>query len=188
MIYTGHGFMEEDMAEILLTKEQIEQRVRELGQEITRDYAGREVIMICVLKGACVFYTDLARATPIHMKMDFMAISSYGDAQKTSGIVSIKKDIDSSITGKDIIIVEDIMDSGLTLSYMTRLLATRQPASLRVCCLLDKPERRECAITPDYCGFTIPNKFVVGYGLDYKGYYRNLPYVGVLSPRVYEAQ
>ena len=131
MIYTGHGFMEEDMAEILLTKEQIEQRVRELGQEIARDYAGREVIMICVLKGACVFYTDLARATPIHMKMDFMAISSYGDAQKTSGIVSIKKDIDSSITGKDIIIVEDIMDSGLTLSYMTRLLATRQPASLR---------------------------------------------------------
>ena len=177
MIYTGHGFMEEDMAEILLTKEQIEQRVRELGQEIARDYAGREVIMICVLKGACVFYTDLARATPIHMKMDFMAISSYGDAQKTSGIVSIKKDIDSSITGKDIIIVEDIMDSGLTLSYMTRLLATRQPASLRA-----------CAITPDYCGFTIPNKFVVGYGLDYKGYYRNLPYVGVLSPRVYEAQ
>ena len=185
MIYTGHGFMEEDMAEILLTKEQIEQRVRELGQEIARDYAGREGIMICVLKGACVFYTDLARATPIHMKMDFMAISSYGDAQKTSGIVSIKKDIDSSITGKDIIIVEDIMDSGLTLSYMTRLLATRQ---LRVCCLLDKPERRECGITPDYCGFTIPNKFVVGYGLDYKGYYRNLPYVGVLSPRVYEAQ
>ena len=103
MIYTGHGFMEEDMAEILLTKEQIEQRVRELGQEIARDYAGREVIMICVLKGACVFYTDLARATPIHMKMDFMAISSYGDAQKTSGIVSIKKDIDSSITGKDMI-------------------------------------------------------------------------------------
>ena len=179
MIYTGHGFMEEDMAEILLTKEQIEQRVRELGQEIARDYAGREVIMICVLKGACVFYTDLARATPIHMKMDFMAISSYGDAQKTSGIVSIKKDIDSSITGKDIIIVEDIMDSGLTLSYMTRLLATRQPASLRVCCLLDKPERRECAISPDYVGFVIPNEFVIGYGLDYMGHFRNLPYVGV---------
>ena len=186
MIYTGHGFMEEDMAEILLTKEQIEQRVRELGQEIARDYAGREVIMICVLKGACVFYTDLARATPIHMKMDFMAISSYGDAQKTSGIVSIKKDIDSSITGKDIIIVEDIMDSGLTLSYMTRLLATRQPASLRVCCLLDKPSRRECDITPDYTGFIIPNEFVLGYGLDFNNFYRNLPYVGVLKPEYYE--
>ena len=186
MIYTGHGFMEEDMAEILLTKEQIEQRVRELGQEIARDYAGREVIMICVLKGACVFYTDLARATPIHMKMDFMAISSYGDAQKTSGIVSIKKDIDSSITGKDIIIVEDIMDSGLTLSYMTRLLATRQPASLRVCCLLDKPSRRECDITPDYTGFVIPNEFVLGYGLDFNNFYRNLPYVGVLKPEYYE--
>ena len=126
----------------------------------------------------------------IHLKMDFMSISSYGDAQKTSGIVRINKDMDSSITNKHVIIAEDIMDSGLTLSYLTRLLSERKPASLRVCALLDKPERRECEITPDYCGFTIPNKFVVGYGLDYKGYYRNLPYVGVpfVSPSLQRQQ
>lgn len=182
----GEEFMNQDMAEVLITKEEIAARVKEMGEQISKDYAGKEVVMICVLKGACVFFTDLARAMSIHMKMDFMAISSYGDSRKTSGIVRITKDIDSSITGKHVLIAEDIMDSGLTLSYMTRLLSSRQPASLKVCCLLDKPERRECEITPDYCGFIIPNKFVVGYGLDYCGYYRNLPYVGVLSPRVYE--
>ena len=184
----GTEFMNKDIAEVLITEEQIRQRVKELGEQISREYAGKEVILLCVLKGACVFFTDLARAMTVHLKMDFMSISSYGDAQKTSGIVRINKDMDSSITGKHVIIAEDIMDSGLTLSYLTRLLSDRQPASLRVCALLDKPERRECEITPDYCGFTIPNKFVVGYGLDYKGYYRNLPYVGVLSPRVYEEQ
>ena len=176
----GTEFMNKDIAEVLITEEQIRQRVKELGEQISREYAGKEVVLLCVLKGACVFFTDL--------KMDFMSISSYGDAQKTSGIVRINKDMDSSITGKHVIIAEDIMDSGLTLSYLTRLLSERQPASLRVCALLDKPERRECEITPDYCGFTIPNKFVVGYGLDYKGYYRNLPYVGVLDPKVYEQQ
>ncbi len=166
----GTEFMNKDIAEVLITEEQIRQRVKELGEQISREYAGKEVVLLC------------------HLKMDFMSISSYGDAQKTSGIVRINKDMDSSITGKHVIIAEDIMDSGLTLSYLTRLLSERQPASLRVCALLDKPERRECEITPDYCGFTIPNKFVVGYGLDYKGYYRNLPYVGVLDPKVYEQQ
>lgn len=178
----GDEFMNQNIAEVLVDEETIARRVKELGEEISKDYAGKDVIFIAILKGACVFFTDLARAVKIHMKMDFMSISSYGDAQKTSGIVSIKKDIDCSITGKHVIVVEDIMDSGLTLSYLTRLLAARDPASLRVCCLLDKPERRECEITPDYVGFTIPNKFVVGYGLDYEGYYRNLPYVGVISP------
>lgn len=177
--------MAEDLQEILLTKEQIQARVEELGQQIAKDYEGKDVIVICVLKGACVFFTDLLRAIPMQLQMDFMAISSYGNAQKTSGIVSIKKDTDSSITGKDVLIVEDIMDSGLTLNYMINMLETRKPNSIRTCCLLDKPERRECDITPDYCGFSIPNKFVVGYGLDYCGYYRNLPYVGVLSPKVY---
>ena len=163
--------MEQDIEEILLDKETIDKRVQELGAQLTQDYAGKEVVMIGILKGAIV--------------MDFMGISSYGDAQKTSGIVRITKDIDSSITGKHVIIAEDIMDSGLTLSHLIRLLHERKPKSIRVCCLLDKPSRRECNLTPDYCGFTIPNKFVVGYGLDYQGQYRNLPYVGVLKPEVY---
>lgn len=178
----GEEYMNQNIAEVLIDEETIRRRVQELGEEISKDYAGKEVVFVCILRGACVFFTDLARAVKVHMKMDFMSISSYGDAQKTSGIVSIKKDIDFSITGKHVIIVEDIMDSGLTLSYLTRLLAAREPASLRICCLLDKPERRECEISPDYIGFTIPNKFVVGYGLDYENLYRNLPYVGVLSP------
>lgn len=182
----GTEFMNKDIAEVLVSEEQIRRRVKELGEQISREYAGKEVVLLCVLKGACVFFTDLARALTIPLKMDFMSISSYGDEQKTSGIVRINKDMDGSITNKHVIIAEDIMDSGLTLSYLTRLLSDRQPASIRVCALLDKPERRECEITPDYCGFTIPNKFVVGYGLDYMGYYRNLPYVGVLSPSVYE--
>ena len=184
----GKAFMAQDIEEVLLSEEQIKKRVQELGDQISKDYDGQEIIVLCVLKGASIFFADLIRAITVHAKMDFMAISSYGDAQKTSGIVRINKDMDSSITGKHVIIAEDIMDSGLTLSYLTRLLNERQPASLRVCALLDKPERRECEITPDYCGFTIPNKFVVGYGLDYKGYYRNLPYVGVLDPKVYEQQ
>lgn len=178
----GKEFMDQNIAEVLVDEESICRRVHELGEEISKDYAGKELVFVCILRGACIFFTDLAREVKVHMKMDFMSISSYGDAQKTSGIVSIKKDIDTSITGKHVVIVEDIMDSGLTLSYLTRLLAAREPASLRICCLLDKPERRECEITPDYVGFTIPNKFVVGYGLDYENYYRNLPYVGVLSP------
>lgn len=177
--------MEQDIEEILLDRETIDKRVQELGAQLTQDYAGKEVVMIGILKGAIVFYADLARAMDVYMKMDFMGISSYGDAQKTSGIVRITKDIDSSITGKHVIIAEDIMDSGLTLSHLIRLLHERKPKSIRVCCLLDKPSRRECNLTPDYCGFTIPNKFVVGYGLDYQGQYRNLPYVGVLKPEVY---
>lgn len=177
--------MEQDIAEVLLDEETIRARIKELGAQLTRDYEGKEVVVICILKGAVVFFSDLVRAMDVHMKMDFMGISSYGDAQKTSGIVRITKDIDSSITGKHVIIAEDIMDSGLTLSHLLRLLKERQPSSVRICCMLDKPSRRECDIKPDYCGFIIPNKFVVGYGLDYMGLYRNLPYVGVLKPEVY---
>ena len=180
--------MDRDIDHILVDEESIRKRVVELGEQLSREYAGKEVVLLCILKGASVFFTDLARALDLHIRMEFMSISSYGDSQETSGVVRITKDMDSSIEGKDVIIAEDIMDSGLTLSYLTRLLSDRQPASIRVCCLLDKPERRECEITPDYCGFTIPNKFVVGYGLDYQGYYRNLPYVGVLSPKVYEKE
>ena len=179
--------MRDDLSEVLLTEETIHKRVRELGAQISKDYAdcGENVVLVCILKGAVVFFSDLARALTIPIQMEFMGISSYGNGQKTSGIVRITKDMDTSITDKHVIIAEDIMDSGLTLSHLTRLLQSRNPASMRICCLLDKPERRECEITPDYCGFIIPNKFVVGYGLDYAGVYRNLPFVGVLKPSVY---
>ncbi len=179
--------MRNDIAKVLLTDEEIQQRVKELGEQLSADYAESEeaVVLLCILKGAVVFFADLARAMSIPVQMEFMGISSYGNEQKTSGIVRITKDIDTSITGKHVIIAEDIMDSGLTLSHLTRLLMSRNPASLKVCCLLDKPERRECEITPDYCGFIIPNEFVVGYGLDFMGFYRNLPFVGVLKSSVY---
>ena len=183
---SGKDFMAQDIDHVLLDEETIQNRVRELGEQLSKDYEGEEVILLCILKGAVIFFADLARAMNIHVKMDFMAISSYGDAVKTSGIVKIAKDMDSSITGKHVIIAEDIMDSGLTLSHLCRVLNERQPASLRVCCLLDKPDRRECDITPDYCGFKIPNEFVVGYGLDYQQKYRNLPYIGVLKPETYK--
>lgn len=178
--------MRNDMAEILLEQEVIQKRIKELGVQISEDYNGKEIVLICILKGAVMFFADLARALSVHVQMDFMGISSYGDGFKTSGIVRIAKDVDISITGKHVLIVEDIMDSGLTLNHLTKLLESRNPASMRIACLLDKPERRECEISPDYCGFEIPNKFVVGYGLDYCGRYRNLPYVGVLKPEIYE--
>ena len=179
--------LRDDIDEILLSEEVIAKRVSELGEQISKDYAnyGDDVILICILKGAVTFFADLARAMTIPVHYEFMGISSYGNEQKTSGIVRITKDLDTSINNKHVIIAEDIMDSGLTLAHLRQLLNSRNPASLRICCLLDKPERRECDISPDYCGFIIPNKFVVGYGLDYVGLFRNLPYVGVLKPSVY---
>ncbi len=182
---TKQGLMDGDIDHILVSEEQIRARVKELGEQISRDYAGEEIVLLCILKGACVFFTDLARALDLHIKMEFMAISSYGNSRETSGVVRINKDMDMSITGRHVLIAEDIMDSGLTLSHLKKLLSARNPASLKVACLLDKPSRRECDITPDYTGFEIPNEFVVGYGLDYMGRYRNLPYVGVLKPVVY---
>ena len=182
----GKEFMAMHVGKVLIDEESIRRRLAELGEQLSKDYEDKEVVLICILKGAVMFFSDLARAMTIHLKMDFMGISSYGDAEKTSGIVKIAKDIDTSITGKHVIIAEDIMDSGLTLLHLKRILMERKPASLRICCLLDKPERRECDIRPDYCGFTIPNEFVVGYGLDLRGEYRNLPYVGVMKPEAYE--
>lgn len=180
--------MDRDIDHVLVDEESIRKRVAELGEQLSRDYAGKEVVLLCILKGASVFFTDLARALDLHIKMEFMSISSYGDSQETSGVVRITKDMDSSIEGKDVIIAEDIMDSGLTLSHLKKVLSARNPNSLKICTLLDKPSRRICDLQPDYCGFTIPNEFVVGYGLDYAGKYRNLPYVGVLKPSVYSGE
>jgi len=174
--------MNKDVSRVLVSEEALQKRIAELGAQISRDYEGKDVILVCILKGAVQFFSDLSRAITCHMEMDFMSISSYGNSRKTSGVVRIAKDLDSNITGRHVLIVEDIMDSGLTLNYLTMLLNAREPASLRIVCLLDKPERRECAITPDYVGFIIPNEFVLGYGLDYDGFYRNLPYVGVMDP------
>ena len=179
------GNMANDIDRILLSEEQIRQRVSELGKQIAKEYEDKNPIVVCVLKGASVFFTDLIRAMDIPLTIDFMGISSYGDAVKTSGIVKITKDMDSSITDRHLIIAEDIMDSGLTLTHLKRMLYERKPASIKVACMLDKPERRETEIVPDYCGFEIPNEFVVGYGLDYQQRYRNLPYIGVLKPEVY---
>lgn len=174
--------MNRDIHHVLVSEEQIRQRVREMGAQISEDYDGKDVVLVCILKGAVIFFADLARAITCHMEMDFLSISSYGNNTKTSGIVRISKDMDTSITGRHVLLVEDIMDSGLTLNHLTHLLKAREPASLKIACLLDKPERRECAITPDYVGFVIPNEFVLGYGLDYEQRYRNLPYVGVMQP------
>lgn len=181
----GNEFMAQDIEKVLLTEKEISDRVHALGDAISKEYNGNEIVVICVLKGASIFFADLCRAISIHLKMDFMGISSYGDAQKTSGIVKITKDCDTSITGKHVLIVEDIMDSGYTLTYLVKMLKDREPASIKIACLLDKPSRREVDITPDFCGFTVPNEFVVGYGLDFAGKYRNLPYIGVLKPSVY---
>ena len=180
--------MKSDLAKVLISQEDIQRRVAEMGQAIARDYEGKEPILVCILKGAVMFYADLCRAIPIPMNMDFMAVSSYGNRTKTSGEVEIRKDLSYPIDGRHVIIVEDIVDSGFTLSYLSRVLSNRGAASVRICTLLDKPERRAPGITikADYYGFTIGNEFVVGYGLDYAEKYRNLPYIGVLKPEIYE--
>lgn len=180
--------MEKDIARVLLTEEQLQTRVQELGRQIAWDYRGKNPAMVCILKGAIMFYTDLLRAIPIQLSMDFMAVSSYGKRTKSSGEVEIRKDLSSSIENRHVIIVEDIIDSGFTLTYLTRMLSARGAASIKLCTLLDKPSRRAPGITlkSDYAGFEIGDDFVVGYGLDYDEAYRNLPYIGVLKPEVYE--
>lgn len=178
--------MEKDVARVLISEEQIRQRVNEMGAQISEDYAGKDVVLLCILKGAVQFFSDLSRQMTCNLEMDFMSISSYGNGKRTSGIVRIAKDMDTSITGRHVLIIEDIMDSGHTLKHLKKVLEAREPASLKICCLLDKPSRRECDITPDYTGFVIPNEFVLGYGLDFNNFYRNLPYVGVLKPEYYE--
>src|ERR1700674_4256956 len=176
--------VERAVGEILLGEEQLQARIRELGREITDDYAGRELLLVGVLKGAVFFMADLMRSLTVPCEVDFMAISSYGAASDSSGVVRILKDLDIPLEGRHVLVVEDIIDSGLTLSYLMRNLRARQPASLEVCALLTKPARREIDIPVRYVGFEIPNRFVVGYGLDYAERYRNLPYVGVLQQDV----
>ena len=171
-----------DEPEILISEEQIRQRTRELAQEISHDYEGRDLHLICVLKGGVVFLVDLMKELTIPHSVDFMATSSYGAETESSGVVRILKDLDDPIAGRNVLIVEDIIDSGHTLDYLTRILHQREPASLRVCTLLDKQERREVDVPIDYVGFNIDNKFVYGYGLDLDQLYRNLPFVAVFKP------
>ena len=178
--------MENDIERVLFSEEQLRTRVQELGEQISADYYGKDPVLISVLRGSFVFMADLARQVQPYCRVDFMAVSSYGSGTKSSGQVNIQKDLTESIEGKDIIVVEDILDSGNTLYYLLQVLQARHPASVKLVTLLDKPERRAKPITADYVGFTVPDEFVVGYGLDYDERYRNLPYIGVLKPRVYE--
>ena len=178
-----------DLDRILVTKEEISRKVGELGRKIAADYAGKSPVMVCILKGACIFFSDLIREIPLPLTTDFMAISSYGSATKTSGVVRILKDLDKDILGKDVIIVEDIVDTGITLNYLMNLLIQRGAASLKIAALLDKTARRKVPdLKVDYVCFDIPDAFVVGYGLDYDQKYRNLPDIGVLSPAIYSGK
>jgi hypoxanthine phosphoribosyltransferase len=179
--------MHPDLDKILISQEEIAVRVRELGEAISRDYEGKDLLMVSILKGSVVLMADLMRAVSIPASIDFMSVSSYGSGEKTSGVVRINMDLGQSVEGKHLLIIEDILDSGMTLSYIMNLLADRDPASVSICTLLDKPERRAKGVTVKcrYTGFTIPDSFVVGYGLDFAERYRNLPYIGVLSPKMY---
>ena len=177
----------QDLDRVLLTREEIAERVRDLGRRITEDYTGKKPVVICILKGAAIFFSDLIREIDLPLTTDFMAISSYGSATKTTGVVRILKDLDNDILGRDVIVVEDIVDSGITLNYLSKTLMQRGAASLRIATLLDKPARRRVeGLKVDYSCFNIPDAFVVGYGLDYDQTYRNLPDIGILSPRIYE--
>jgi hypoxanthine phosphoribosyltransferase len=178
--------LNEDVGEILITEHEIQSKVAELAKEITEDYRGRDLLLVGVLKGAFMLMSDLARHITIPLELDFMAVSSYGSTTKTSGIVRILKDLDLDISGRDVLIVEDIIDSGLTLSYLIKNLRARGPRTLEVCALLSKPEVQKVALDVRYEGFALPPVFVVGYGLDYGERYRNLPYVGTLKPHLYE--
>ena len=178
--------LEQDIERVLFTEQELKDRVAELAAQIDRDYAGKEPMLISVLRGSFIFMADLARAIHLPCTVDFMAVSSYGSGTTSSGQVKITKDLSESIEGRDIIVVEDILDSGNTLSYLFQLLQARHPASVRLCTLLDKPSRRTKPVTADYTGFTVEDLFVVGYGLDYAEKYRNLPYIGILKPSVYE--
>lgn len=175
-----------DVTELVVGIAALQARIAELGAKIASDYAGRAPVLVGILKGATLFVADLARAIDLPVEFDFMAVSSYGSATTSSGIVRITKDLDSSIDGRDVILVEDIVDSGMTLRYLREYLERRNPASLAVCTLLDKQVARKADVAVEYVGFQIPDAFVVGYGLDYAERYRNLPYVGILRPSVYE--
>lgn len=180
--------MTKDLSQILFTEEQIKERVQKIAREISDDYRGKVPLLVSVLKGSFIFMADLVRFLDIDCTIDFMVVSSYGTKSKSTGAVKIIKDLDIDIEGKDILLVEDILDSGLTLSYIKGIMETKEPASVRICTLLDKPSRRTADIKADYIGFTIPDEFIVGYGLDYAEKYRNLPEIGVLNPSIYEGE
>ncbi|MEK6538053.1 MAG: hypoxanthine phosphoribosyltransferase [Nitrospirota bacterium] len=173
--------MERIFGKPLITQKAIEKRIRELGAKITADYEGKDLLMICLLKGAYTFFADLVRNIQLPVMVDFMMVSSYGDRSASSGLISIIQDLSSSIEGKDVLLVEDIIDSGLTLEYIYERLQARRPNSLKLCVLLDKAERRKHEVPMEYIGFTVPNKFIIGYGLDYQDKYRNLPYIAILD-------
>ncbi|NBD28066.1 hypoxanthine phosphoribosyltransferase [Paenibacillus glycinis] len=175
-----------DIQEVLYDADQIQQKVQELGETISREFEGRNPLVICVLKGAFIFMADLVKAVTIPLEIDFMAVSSYGQSTKTSGVVKIIKDLDASVQGRDVLIVEDIIDSGLTLSYLIDVLERRSAKSITLVTLFDKPTGRKVELEADYKGFVLPDAFVVGYGLDYAERYRNLPIIGILKPEVYE--
>ena len=177
--------MQQDVLRVLLSEEEIRAKCQEMGARISQDYKGKNLMLVTVLKGAVVFLADLMRAIDVPAEIDFMVGSSYGSGVKSSGVVKIVKDLDVPLAGKDLLIVEDILDSGLTLSYIKELLASRGPASIRIATLLDKPSRRKVDLVADYIGFSVPDEFVIGYGLDYDEKYRNLPYIGILKPEVY---
>ena len=177
--------MKDDIEEVLLPEKDLQKAVKKLGKQISADYEGKNLMLVAVLKGSVIFMADLMRAITIPVSIDFMSVSSYGAGVKSSGVVKIIKDLDHDLTGYDVLIVEDILDSGLTLSYLTNVLRQRNVSSIKICTLLDKPERRKVDIKPDYACFVVPDKFVVGYGLDHDQKYRNLPYVGVVKPEVY---
>lgn len=177
--------MHPDVERILFTEDQIQNRTAELASQISKDYADSPPLMVCILKGASFFMADLAKRIDLLVEMDFMAISSYGASSKSTGVVRIIKDLDREVEGRHVLLVEDIVDTGLTLKYLTDVMARRQAASVKVVSLFDKKGRREVEIEANYCGFTVPNEFIIGYGLDYAERYRNLPYVGVLKRSVY---
>ena len=179
--------LEAAVTEVLIEEDALQRRIAELGEEISADYASRDLLLVGVLKGAVFFMADLMRHLSIPCQIDFMAISGYGEGTDSSGVVRILKDLDINIDGRDVLVVEDIIDSGLTLSYLMRNLEAREPASLEICALMTKPDRREIEVPVRYVGFEIPNRFVIGYGLDFGERYRNLPYVGVLDPALIPA-
>lgn len=178
--------MIDDIQKVLITEEELSNIVKRLGEKISEDYKDKDLLLVSVLKGSVIFMADLMRAITIPCNIDFMAVSSYGSGTKSSGVVKIIKDLDKSIEGKDLLIVEDILDSGNTLFYLKEILSARKPNSIKICTLVDKPERREADIVADYIGDSVPNEFIVGYGLDYDEYYRNLPFIGVLKESVYK--
>ncbi|NLW24908.1 MAG: hypoxanthine phosphoribosyltransferase [Clostridia bacterium] len=178
--------MEKNIKKVLISEDDIKSKVAELGEILTRDYEGKDLFVICILKGAMIFMADLIRHIKVPLEIDTMVVSSYGHSTHSSGIVRIIKDLDQSVEGRDVLIVEDIVDTGLTLKYLSDNILSRKPRSLKICSFLDKPDRRKVDIVPDYCGYSIPDEFVVGYGLDYAEKYRNLPYIAVLDPKAYE--